>query len=179
MGQILIPIELQSARLTEAFGNVLSGVLQGGVLSPKLFTSYLSDIGKCFDQSVGVDICGTRIAHLLYADDLVLLSTSAKGLQSQLLSLYEYCKRWHLIVSMTKTNVMIFNEKRKKELHTFTYNNKIIEQVDSYKYLGFQISSKHKDFFHKTYQQLAAKGRKTLFQAYTCCHYHIGRPSPR
>ena len=43
------------------------GVLQGGVLSPKLFTNYLSAIGKCFDKSIGVNICGTRIAHLLYA----------------------------------------------------------------------------------------------------------------
>ena len=34
----------------------LYGVLQGGVLSPKLFTNYLNDIGECFDLNLGIDI---------------------------------------------------------------------------------------------------------------------------
>ena len=37
-------------------------------------------------------------------------------------------KKWHLIVNMTKTNVTIFNEKRKKEINTFTYKKHIIKQ---------------------------------------------------
>ena len=155
------------------------GVLQGGVLSPKLFNSYLCDLGEHLDKSIGVNIHGTKVAHLLYADDLVLLATTAEGLQSQLQNLYNYCKKWHLIVSMTKTNVMIFNAKKKQKSSTFSYNNEVVEVVESYKYLGFLICSNHKDIFHDVYQQLASKGRKTSYQAYTCCQYHVGRPCPR
>ena len=102
-------------------------------------------------------IYGTRVAHLLYADDLVLLATTAEGLQSQIQNLYNYCKKWHLIVSMTKTNVMVFNVKKRQNSSTFFYNNEVVEVVDSYKYLGFLICSNHKDIFHEVYQQLASK----------------------
>ena len=85
------------------------------------------------------------IAHLLYADDPVLLATTAEGLQSQLHNLYSYCQKWHLIVSMTKTNVMIFNAKKKHKISTFSYNNEVVEMEDSYKYLEFLICSNYKD----------------------------------
>ena len=91
------------------------GVLHGGVLNPKLFNSYLCDLGEHLDKSIGVNIHGTKVAHLLYADDLVLLATTAEGLQSQLQNLYNYCKKWYLIVSMTKTNVIILMQKRNKK----------------------------------------------------------------
>ena len=141
------------------------GVLQGGFLSPKLFNSYLCDLGGHLDKSIGVNIHGTKVAHLLYSDDLALLATTAEGLQSQLQNLYNYCKKWHLIVSMTKTNVMIFNAKKKHKSSTFSYNNEVVEVVESHKYLGFVICSNHKDIFHEVYQQLASKGRKTSYQA--------------
>ena len=74
---------------------------------------------------------------------------------------------------------MVFNAKKKHKSITFSYNDEVVEVVDSYKYLGFLICSNHKDIFHEVYQQLASKGRKTSHQAYTCCHYHVGRPCPR
>ena len=43
-----------------------------------------------------------------YADDGVLLSESAQGLQSALDSLYRYCTRWKLTLNVKKTKIMIF-----------------------------------------------------------------------
>ena len=53
------------------------GVRQGDNLSPILFNLYLSDLPTCFDESCDpVSLSETSFSCLLYADDLVLLSTS-------------------------------------------------------------------------------------------------------
>ena len=48
------------------------GVLQGGVLSPKLFTEFLCDISEYLDSSLGVKLGGMVLMHLLFAGDIVL-----------------------------------------------------------------------------------------------------------
>lgn len=50
---------------------------------------------------------------LLHADDVILLSDSAKGLQCSLDKLYAHCKKWKLTVNIHKTNIMIFNKSGK------------------------------------------------------------------
>ena len=44
---------------------------------------------------------------LLNADDMVLLSTSAAGLQVQLCLLERYCEEWGLTVNVDKTKVTL------------------------------------------------------------------------
>ena len=66
------------------------GVLQGGMLSPKLFTEFLQDISALFDQDQGIAVDTLLMVYMLFADDLVLFSESAKGLQKQLTALYSY-----------------------------------------------------------------------------------------
>ena len=48
------------------------GVLQGGMLSPKLFTEFLQDIYASFDQDQGIPVDTLLMVYLLFADDLVL-----------------------------------------------------------------------------------------------------------
>ena len=155
------------------------GVLQGGVLSPKLFNTFLSDINQYLDPDDGVNIYGMPVAYLLYADDLVLLATSPEDLQKQLDRLFQYCRKWHLIVNMDKSNIMIFNNKKGNNRENFTYGDKSMERVDSYKYLGYLLTSSHKDIFYDAYGQLCDKGRKAVYQSYSCCYQHIGKPNPR
>ena len=57
--------------------------IKGGMLSHKLFTEFLQDISKSFDQGEGIPVDTLLIVYLLFADDLVLFSDSAKGLQKQ------------------------------------------------------------------------------------------------
>ena len=79
------------------------GVLQGGMLSPKLFTEFLQDISATFDQDQGIPVDTLLMVYLLFADDLVLFSESAEGLQKQLTALYLYASLLHIIVSIPKT----------------------------------------------------------------------------
>ena len=77
-----------------------------------------------------------NISCLLYADDLVLLSTSPSGLQKCLDKLYEFCTSWRLEVNVTKSKVLIFNSNGKSFIDYFKYKDKTIETVSSFCYLG-------------------------------------------
>ena len=50
---------------------------------------------------------------LMYADDVVLLSSSKEGLQHSLSSLQKYCDSWNLKINIEKTKILIFNKSGK------------------------------------------------------------------
>ena len=57
------------------------GLKQGGVLSPLLFNIFIDDMEKIFDESCDpVKALKNPLSHLLYADDLSLISSSQSGL---------------------------------------------------------------------------------------------------
>ena len=95
------------ACISDSF-NVTNGVRQGGILSPQLFNIYidgLSDILNTF--SIGGSIGGKRINHMLYADDLCIVSLSSAGLQ-QLLSICDQYCAMHSIAFNVKKSVCMF-----------------------------------------------------------------------
>ena len=96
------------------------GVLQGSILSPKLFTEFLTALHAYLNNKCGVILSKMIIAYILFADDLILCSETMEGLQLQFEGLFQYCKKWHLILSLTKTKIMIFNSK-KKITNKFTF----------------------------------------------------------
>ena len=106
------------------------GALQGGMLSRKLYTEFLQDISATFDQDQRIPVDTLPMVYLLFADDLVLLSESAEGLQKQLTALYFYASLWHIIVSIPKTKVLIFNERYTKVRRSFHYGDNIIEKAE-------------------------------------------------
>ena len=57
---------------------VSCGVRQGSVLSPTLFNIYMNELNGC---RVGCHIGNLSCNNIAYADDMVLLSPSAKGLK--------------------------------------------------------------------------------------------------
>ena len=63
------------------------GVNQGGNVSDLLFRKYLADLDEYLCKEVGVCKGDTIIAHLLWAEDLILVTDSIKGLQKQMASL--------------------------------------------------------------------------------------------
>jgi hypothetical protein len=112
------------------------GVKQGCVLSPILFNLFLSDLPEFLKNSHAseINLEFLKISLLIYADDLVLFSKSAEGLQQSLDALSEYCKLWGLIVNPDKSKIMIFN--KSKNFH-FHIDENIIEIVKSFTYLGY------------------------------------------
>ena len=100
--------------------------------------------------------------YLLFADDLIFFSQSAIGLQKQLNCFYFYCKIWHLIVSLPKTNVVIYNPSAAKANCSFTYGDQNIKIIEKYKYLGLWCSN-NKNMFASNYEYLADKASKSIF----------------
>ena len=114
------------------------GVKQGCVLSPIYFSIYLSDLPSIFDQSCDPVIFGANTLNcVMYADDLVLLSQSAHGLQNSLDKLHEYCSKWKLSVNIEKNKVMIFNKSgRLLPNYSFHFDTTNIKLCNEYSYLG-------------------------------------------
>ena len=104
-----------------------------GILSPKLFNEFLSDLPNYLKESNGVALSNRMLIHISYADDIILLAHSATSLQSSITSLHEFCKKWHLIVNVEKTKIMKFGNNRQNQ---FYYDTQEIEKVESFKYLG-------------------------------------------
>ncbi len=79
------------------------GVRQGDNLSPALFKIFINDfpsyLQSCSDT---VMLEKEKLNCLMYADDIVIFSTSAEGLQERLHKLETFCKDWCLKVNIKK-----------------------------------------------------------------------------
>ena len=114
------------------------GVKQGCVLSPLLFNLFLSDLPNTFSEKCDpITLCERKLSCLMFADDLVLISETHSGLQNCLSELYNYCKKWGLIINTDKTKVVIFNKTgHKYKNFQFNINGERIDVVTEYCYLG-------------------------------------------
>ena len=80
--------------------------------------------------------------HLLYADDLLMMSNSAESLQTCIDNLEEYCKKWHLSINTAESKIIIFNEAGKiLGDYNFVHKNRKMEIVQNFCYLGIDISA--------------------------------------
>ena len=88
-----------------------------------------------------IDLQGKKINNFLYADDLVLLSSSGDGLQKCLNKLHVFSKAKNLTINIAKTKTMIFNHTGRLIKQNFIVDNKKIEHVQTFCYLGFDIKT--------------------------------------
>ena len=95
---------------------VTNGVRQGGILSPYLFNVYVDELSeelnKCY---VGCNLNGLLINHIMYADDLVLISPSSAGLSQLLRECEKFGTRHDVKYNAKKSAVMIY---RSREYYT-------------------------------------------------------------
>ena len=118
------------------------GVRQGDNLSPNLFIIFVNDLPNIFsERDDQVELDGIRISSLLYADDLILLSTSQSGLQSCLNKLASCCENNYLSVNLKKTKGCGLCKNGRLSTDRFYYDNIEIENSTSYIYLGIIFSS--------------------------------------
>ena len=116
------------------------GLRQGCPLSPMLFNLYIDDIKNIFGENTDpITLQDKKINHFLYADDLVLVSESAKGLQNCLDSLSAYAERKILTINITKSKTMIFNPAGQYIKRQFYISEKELQPVRTFCYLGFEV----------------------------------------
>lgn len=101
-------IKLRDGHLDPIRSNL--GLKQGCPLSPMLFNLYIDDIKTIFyGECEPVRLHDEDLSHFLYADDLVLISMTAGGLQRSLDKISKYSDDKCLTISIEKTKSMIFN----------------------------------------------------------------------
>ena len=77
----------------------------------------------------------------MHAADIILLSTSAPGLQEKIGILGKFCDDWCLTVNIKKAKIMVFNNAGRLSNVQFKLNNTVLECVHRYKYLGLTFCS--------------------------------------
>ena len=93
-----------------------SGIQQGCVLSPLLFSLYINGVVKRLkEEKCGVE-CET-IPGLLFADDTCLIVSETLGLKKSLDVLVEWCKEWGLKISVAKPGIMHIRRKTAERCH--------------------------------------------------------------
>ena len=94
--------ETSIARQRQFYGSIRTvkkfklgwGARQGDIISPKQFTSCLQHaiINKINWKNKGVRIDGEYLAHLIFADDIVLIANSTSKLQEMLQDIHDISK---------------------------------------------------------------------------------------
>ena len=108
--------------------------------SPLLFSLFLSGLEtKMAEHEAGVPLMDATLDMMMFADDIVLLSTSAQGLRKHLKTLENYFSKWNLQINATKTKVSVFGN---YYTHQFYCNSLPLEVVENYMYLGVWISKR-------------------------------------
>ena len=116
--------------------------------------------GVCISDS---NISNELLLHLLWADDLIMVSAAAKDTQRQLDGLARFSFKNQTSVNGIKTKITVFG----KDINvTFNYRGMPIEQVTKYKYVGNIVNSILKpssDIFSQNYDYLCDRARKASF----------------
>ena len=144
-----------------------SGVKQGAVESPLIFSLYINSIADYIRSKGkhGVQMIPGMIEVflLLFADDVVLISTTPVGLQNQLDSLQYMSNRLHLKVNTDKTKVMVFRKGgRLAAGENWFFEGSRLEIVNQYKYLGFIFTTKLS--IDKALDDIANRGKQKGIQ---------------
>ena len=132
---------------TSSLYTVSNGVRQGGILSPFLFNCYTDDLSSILNKSdIGCHIYEMCINHLLYADDMCLLSSSVIGLQMILDIVSDYCDKHNIIINISKTKCMNFSNTAAKNIYgKVKIEGLCIDVVDTFRYLGHFVHHQMED----------------------------------
>lgn len=152
---------------------VTSGVPQGSILGPLLFTLYVNDIPSCIKHS----------KCLMYADDLkiyrpVCTVRDCLLLQKDIDCLSEWCSVWKLDLNVAKCNVITFTNKKKHViLFHYILNGVTLERVQFIRDLGVVMT--YDLSFNKYLDSITPKAYKLLGLLRRNCIKHFKMSTTR
>jgi len=160
------------------------GVRQGSVLSPLLFSIFISGvIDEWKRNNLGVTIRSTntllteqekkdekeneiRIAGLLFADDIVLMADNVKELRKALKIMEEHADKWRYKFNGDKCCIMIAGAKSVDETREWQIQGQPIKEYNHYKYLGIELDPHLQ--WHRWTDDRAAAGKRCLPMLWWC-----------
>ena len=117
-------------------------VKQGDPSSPTLFSLYMNDLITSINRVNEGIMCGNQaVSTLCYADDIVVFSETAKGLQKQLDVISGWCSTWRMEINQDKTKIVHFRPHSVALTNqVFKLSNCDIITTNKYKYLGLYFN---------------------------------------
>ena len=128
--------------------SVGNGVRQGGLISPGLFNIYMNDLSVQLNNcKTGCKVGNSIVNHLMYADDLAVLSPSSLGFQQLLNVCSEYGVAFDVKYNAKKSVVMICRTRGDKDLSfpSFYLAGQALSVCSKAKYLGHVITDQMSD----------------------------------
>ena len=125
--------------------SVGNGVRQGGILSPALFNLYMDDLSVQLSHCKTGCLIGDKLVnHLMYADDLSIVSPSSAGFQQLLNICTEYGLLFDVKYNAKKSTVLICRSKADEHLSFphFYLSGQVISVTSKTKYLGHIITDR-------------------------------------
>ena len=142
-----------------------SGVKQGDVVSPIIFSLFINELAneiiRAGRHGVTFPADAFELFILLLADDVVLLSETVLGLQTQLNSLQRAASSLDLKVNKSKSNIVVFRKGGYlSERERWIFDGNVMPVVNSYKYLGICMSTRLS--FVYSCRDISSKAKKAL-----------------
>ena len=134
---------------------------QGGILSPALFQAYIDDlIHQCTKANIGATLNKLNVSIIVYADEIILLSSVDSHLQNLLNICQEYSLKWRINFNASKSTVVEFGTQL-FDTCSLKINDNVIPFNNSFKYLGVTIDNELN--FNKQATDKFINTQKTVF----------------
>ena len=160
------------SKLSNKF-SITNGVRQGSILSPHLFKVYVDDLSVTLNSlMIGCSVSDFIINHIMYADDLVLISPSSAGLKILLNVCHQFGVQNDIKFNSNKSAILPFLPESKKKFRVppFELNKDPVPIVDNFRYLGHVLSSDCSDDLdiQRQRKKIYAQGNSILRKFHMC-----------
>ena len=133
-------VKVRWGQSLSSFYRFLSGIRQGGILSPCLFSIYIDDvISQIQDKKLGCFVHGLFCGIWLYADDIVLVSASVTELQCMIDICVSEIQNIDLSINVSKSKCVRIGRRYKIKLDHVKIGGCSIDWCDQIRYLGIFI----------------------------------------
>ena len=134
-------------------------------MSPLLFAIFVSSLGAELNKSgLGITLSSIIISSIFFADDIILIARSSKGLESLMEITKKFCKTHHLDISEKKSKVMTHDAAtgKMKFKNADDTDSLTLESVISFKNLGMYLNSSSYGLFKDFNNQARVKANNYL-----------------
>ena len=133
-GQVVV-----GGKRSHAF-HIESGVLQGSVLSPCLYSIFLDDLAYELSNHAKVQVGDALINCTMYADDIALFATDPDSLHTLLKKCEDHARANRYQFSVAKCEVISSSDRE------YTIDNQQLPRSNCFKYLGVEITQTGIDY---------------------------------
>ena len=111
-------------------------------MSPLLFNFYVNDLSEQLQKLPVGCCCGDMVVnHLMYADDIVLLAPSGKGMQTIIDATYAYGIAYDIVFNIMKSQVMFYDTLKIGQAANIMLGDTVLSVTQTHRYLGHIITN--------------------------------------